>query len=46
MELTVGQRLGRYRIDDKIGEGGMGSVYRATDTELHREVAIRCCRRR
>ena len=41
MELTVGQRLGRYRIDDKIGEGGMGSVYRATDTELHREVAIK-----
>jgi predicted Ser/Thr protein kinase len=41
MELTAGQQLGRYRIEDKIGEGGMGSVYRATDTELHREVAIK-----
>jgi serine/threonine protein kinase/formylglycine-generating enzyme required for sulfatase activity len=41
MELTVGQKLGRYRIEGKIGAGGMGSVYRATDTELHREVAIK-----
>jgi hypothetical protein len=31
MELTLGQQLGRYRIEDKIGQGGMGSVYRATD---------------
>jgi len=41
MELTVGQQLGRYRIEDKIGQGGMGSVYRATDTRLDREVAIK-----
>jgi serine/threonine protein kinase len=41
MELKVGQQLGRYRIEGKIGAGGMGSVYRATDTELHREVAIK-----
>ncbi len=41
MQLTVGQQLGRYRIESKIGQGGMGAVYRATDTELHREVAIK-----
>ena len=41
MELTLGQQLGRYRIEDKIGQGGMGSVYRATDTRLDREVAIK-----
>ncbi len=41
MELTPGQPLGRYRIEDKIGQGGMGSVYRATDTRLDREVAIK-----
>jgi serine/threonine protein kinase len=41
MELTQGQQLGHYRIDDKIGQGGMGSVYRATDTRLDREVAIK-----
>ena len=41
MELTQGQQLGHYRIDDKIGQGGMGSVYRATDTRLNREVAIK-----
>jgi serine/threonine protein kinase/formylglycine-generating enzyme required for sulfatase activity len=41
MELTQGQQLGNYRIDDKIGQGGMGAVYRATDTRLDREVAIK-----
>jgi serine/threonine protein kinase len=41
MELTQGQQLGHYRIDGKIGQGGMGSVYRATDTRLDREVAIK-----
>jgi serine/threonine protein kinase len=41
MELTQGQRLGHYRIDGTIGRGGMGSVYRATDTRLEREVAIK-----
>ena len=41
MELTQGQRLGHYRIDGTIGQGGMGTVYRATDTRLDREVAIK-----
>jgi formylglycine-generating enzyme required for sulfatase activity len=41
MELTQGQQLGNYRIDGLIGQGGMGSVYRATDTRLDREVAIK-----
>src|SRR5437867_5319224 len=41
MPLSPGTRLGPYQILDMIGAGGMGEVYRATDTRLHREVAIK-----
>src|SRR5213596_2549576 len=39
--LPSGTRLGRYEIRSKIGEGGMGEVYLAFDTELDRKVAIK-----
>jgi len=39
--IQPGTRLGRYEIQSLIGEGGMGQVYRATDTALDREVAIK-----
>ena len=39
--LAPGEDLGQYRIVSLIGAGGMGVVYRATDTALHRDVAVK-----
>src|SRR5262245_39315631 len=41
MSISPGTRMGRYEIRSKIGEGGMGAVYLARDTELDRDVAIK-----
>src|SRR5215472_9618931 len=41
MPLNAGEKLGPYEILERIGAGGMGEVYRARDTRLNRDVAIK-----
>jgi serine/threonine protein kinase len=41
MTLSPGTRLGRYEIASPLGAGGIGEVFRARDTKLNRDVAIK-----